>query len=117
MDAVRGLSRGIAPTEWKRVVINGKSGLEASEFMPLSVSSVISGWESRNRARGGLQCMEVVRERSLKVWVGVATGEEGKGVVGCDAIGSTHVGECRLGSSITNVVRLTIFCNTLSNNK
>jgi hypothetical protein len=66
-EDMKGLSGAAALMEWKRVVMNGKSGLDESEFIPLRVSSVISGWESRNRASGGLQCIDVVKERSRNI--------------------------------------------------
>lgn len=107
----KGLSGGMIPLGWKRVVMNGKRGLEASEFMPRRVSSVISGWESRNRASGGLQCIEVVRERNLNIRAGEGVEEEE------GAMGRIHVGECLLGSSMTSAVRLTILRNVLSSNE
>jgi hypothetical protein len=74
--------------------MNGKRGLEESEFIPLRVSSVISGWESRNCASGVLQCIEVVRERSWNIrkdiW-GDEADDDDEGSAG--GIGSTQVGE------------------------
>lgn len=77
--------------------MKGKSGLDASEFIPLRVSSAISGWVSRKCARGPLQCIEVVKECNLNIWYAGSWPSLGEG--------STQVGEWRLGSSMTKAVK------------